>query len=305
MVYSPVYFLDYWNSKILGGSDHSRPSSNTDSRDVYGILERSKSIMEFTHSEENEVRKWLRRYRIQEGEPFVCLLVRDSAYLTHNTLHANSYDYSYHDYRDSGIDSYNDAIKWLVNNGVYVIRMGKEMNKPITIAHPKIIDYAFCAEKSDLLDVWLFANCNLCISTGSGPDMVSDIYRRPLLFLNYIPISNPITWSNAIHAPKHLVSRITGKNLTLIEHIGHAYMHSKEYTHHNIEIIDLTPLEILSAVKESWCRLQGTWVDTYEDNLRHKKVRNIFDKVHGIRGNFIHEKFRISTSFLRQNKNFV
>ncbi|MBT4733354.1 TIGR04372 family glycosyltransferase, partial [Candidatus Woesearchaeota archaeon] len=194
-VHAWVEYVHVWNKYIYGGEKHYRPSSITGSRDIKGLLESNNfGMLKFLEDEEKEAKEWLINKGWNDGEPFVCIQVRDTAYLGSEEFHLN-YDWDYHDYRNSNISTYILAIKWLLEQGVFVLRMGKKVNKKTPFNHPKFVDYPFCSDKSDLLDIWLFANCNLCISTGSGPDAISDIYRRPVVFLNYLPLVDMFSWS--------------------------------------------------------------------------------------------------------------
>ena len=185
--------------------------------------------------------------------------------------------------------------------------MGKTVNKKVSINHPKIIDYPFCPDKNDLLDVWLFANCDLCISTATGPDLISDIYRRPILFLNYLPLIDMFSWSKTLNHPKYLVWKATGESLTLEEHLEYKFHRTEEYEHLGIQIINLSQEDILMTVKESWSRLEGTWVDTRSDEENQKKFWNILvnhrnsSECHG----YIHKEAKISSTFLHNNANFL
>lgn len=307
LVFNFVRYLDYWNVILPGGEIHNRPSTTTSSRDTLGILQKSKGNMSFLSSEDKEAREWMSSYGWKEGDPFVCVLVRDSAYLKNNCVYNHDYDYSYHDYRDCNVDNYIEAMQWLANQGIWVFRMGRQMHKPITISHPKIIDYAFCENQSDLLDIWMFANCNLCISNGSGPDMVSDMYCRPLLFVNYIPIYNIISWSNATHLPKHLIYRKTGKSLTLSEHIKHSYCKSDEYFNAGIEVVELSSIEILHAVQECFQNI----FEEDQDLKKNNEMNNIFwsilleNDISSERHGFIHKGSRVANSFLQNNPNWL
>ena len=305
LTFSWVSHLGRWNRLIPGGKVHYRPSSVTNSRDINGIMEEYNIQFEFLPEEMDKGRLWLKEQGWKEGEPFVCLLVRDSEYLDSDILHSDSYNYEYHSYRDSDIDTYIKAIEWLASKGVWVLRMGKSMKKQISSSHTKIVDYAFCPEKTDLLDIWLFANCDLCISTGSGPDMISDVYRKPLLILNYLPLTHVFSWSNAVHVPKHLIWKETGIHLTWSEYWQHGYLNNEEYKASKIEIVNLTSKEILDSVKERWKSLEedgnNSICDINNKFLKASKEFVNFSELHG----FIHPKARLASTFLRNNPNFL
>ena len=253
-IYQFVENIDYWNKKIPGGKSHILNTSLfLHSRDINGIIEKSFKGFDFLKEEEKEAKRWLTNQGWKEGEPFVCLLVRDKAYLE-SAKHLNAYkqDWDHHNYRNSDISSFEPSIEWLVKQGVWVIRMGKKVSKPLNCKGKRIIDYPFDKNISDLLDIWLFSNCSLCISTLAGADFISDVYRRPLLLINFLPLADLLSWSNSMHVPKNLIWKDSGEELSLKEHFKHSYHHDKEYKEAGIIIEDLTKDEILESVIECW-----------------------------------------------------
>ena len=305
-VYRFVKYLARWNSFIPLGRKHHLKSTYTAQRDIFGVLERSKTKMEFTTKEEATSIKWMKEQGWREGQPFVCLQVRDSEYL--KTIENDAgVNFNYHNYRDSDIDSYVPAMEWLADNGVWVFRMGKVMSKRIASNHKNVIDYAFHQKKSDLLDVWLFAKCDLCITTGTGPDMISDVYRRPLLVINYLPLRIPWSWSNALHYPKVLKWSKSGVKLTLKEYMKHSYMRSDGYSNNGISVTNMKEEEILKVVQECWGRLDNN-KGFSKDELKQQqcfwsacKSTPDFSKYN----NWIHPESGVSMTFLKNHPDFL
>ena len=301
-IYSWTKYLDFWNCFIPGGMVHHRPSTTNGSRDIEGLLERAQTKLKFLPSEDVDGKTWLRAQGWQEGEPFVCLLVRDSAYLNSEPKHSKR-SWEYHKYRESDIETFIPAAKWLAEQGVWVLRMGKTMARQIPMIHPKVIDYAFHPDKSDFLDVWLFANCDLCITTLSGPDMISDVYRKPILAINFLPLLHLWSWSNVLHHPKKICWKDSGKTLSLIEYLDHSYLTSDQYRDNGIDIVDLKPNEITETVQECWHRIEGKWVVSSDEIEQQKQFFGVlrqspeFSKYHG----WIHPESRLSMSFLRNH----
>lgn len=272
-VHSWVKYLDWWNRALPGGSAHERPSSYTGSRDVEGLYARHDVKIPFLPGETTEALAWLRGKGWKDGEPFVCLLVRDSAYLANVLLDGSPEAYeltAYHDYRDSDIDTYIPAIQWLSEQGVWVIRMGKLMRKPLPTGMDHVIDYAFDAEKSDLLDIWLFANCSGCISTGTGPDMVSLAYGVPLLFVNAVPLGGFWSFARNIWVPKPLRWVTSERLLSVREQLLNSSMMGTEFEAAGISIVDLSSEDILASVQEFWQRHIGMWTDAPDDEQRQR-----------------------------------
>ena len=305
-VHSWAWYLYWWNMVIPGGSAHTRPNSYTLSRDVEGLYARYDVQIPFLPSESEEALTWLRNKGWSDGEPFVCLLVRDAEFLANDPMYGTvrqraNLDWSYHNYRDSDIETYLPAVKWLAEQGVWVIRMGKLMAKRIPDGMDHVIDYAFDAGKSDLLDIWLFANCDGCISTATGPDAISAAYGKPLLFVNALPLGISTSWSRSIWVPKTLRWAETGQILSVREHLLNSWLTTNEYDRAGIVIENLSSDEIRSAVQEFWRRYSGSWDEAREDQQKQDDYRNMFlDWPEFSRFNgWLHPEARVGTAWLR------
>jgi putative glycosyltransferase (TIGR04372 family) len=305
-VHDWIKYVDRWNKVLPGGSAQERPSSYTKSRDVEGLWARYDVKIPFLPAESAEATTWLRSKGWKEGEPFVCLLVRDDEYLATDLLHGRgkpraSEGWAYHNYRNSDINTYLPAIQWLAAQGVWVIRMGKLMAKPLPAGMDHVIDYAFDQDKSDLLDIWLFANCTGCISTASGPDQISLIYDRAALFVNATPLSLSISWAPSIWTPKTLRWESTGQNLSVSEYLVNGWLTTSEYDIAGIQIVDLTADEITTAVQEFWQRHSKSWIETEDDQGRQEAYRKIFLEWPGFSNHhgWLHPGARVGAGWLR------
>lgn len=280
------------------------------SRDT-GLISRTDRTMEFTPSEDQSGRAWLKKIGCESGQPFVCLLVRDSEYLSVDRTHSPESSgrpkdfWSYHNYRDSDLASYLEAAEWLADNGFFVLRMGKIMGQKLVSERPNIIDFAFHPDRSDFLDVWLFANCSLCITTGSGPDQIPQIYGRPTLYVNFIPLDHSLTSVPALTAGKALYNS-RGRRLSLEEHLTLNLYRTEDYQEQGVQIRDLSSAEICAVVKEGVQRLNGTWEDDGQDQEMQDTFRSIlshsnFQERYGypLHGYF-HPQARLSTRWVQQ-----
>jgi len=308
-----AFFLYRWNMLIPGGSAHARPSSYTESIHSEGFLARHNVKIPFLPDESEAALAWLRKKGWNDGEPFVCLLVRDAEFLANDPMYGTKrqradLDWSYHNYRDSDIATYLPAMKWLAEQGVWVIRMGKLMQKrlPETIDH--VIDYAFDADKSDLLDIWLFANCTGCVTTSSGPDVVSVVYEKPVLFVNALPLGISVlplgistTWDRSIWVPKTLRWVETGQILSVREHLLNRCLTANDYQKAGIVIENLSSEEISAAVQEFWGRCCGSWTVGTEDQQKQDTYRDMlldwpeFSRLNG----WLQPEVKAGTAWLR------
>ena len=116
------------------------------------------------------------------------------------------------------------------------------------IKSDNIVDYPFI---DDLYDIWLFANCDLVITTGSGPDVISSSYGIPSIFIYYSPLAFAPSWSPCVCSPKCLFWKTNNLQLTLKEYVANTYFKSEEYENAGIYIKGIEPAEILEIVKSS------------------------------------------------------
>ena len=243
------------------------------SRDKNGVIQKSNIRPKFNSHEMEAGYKYLKSKGWKDGEPFICLLVRDNYYLKTVPQEILNYvNVNYHDYRDSDINDFEDGVQWLISQGVWVLRMGKEMKKKIPIKNSMYIDYAFdYKNKSDFLDVWLFAHANATITTLTGIDQLSWIYNKPTLMINMLPLNQAYTWAKVYTSPKKLYHKSNGKELTLSQYINNSYFRSSEYQLQKIEILDLSKDEILSEVKIFWNSVCNNWEFSEEYILNRDK----------------------------------
>ncbi len=144
-------------------------------------LDRCPPHLDFTPEEMARGQALLRDLGVPEGKPYVCLAVRDSAYLK---VTSPERDWSYHNYRDSQIEDYVAMVTWLTGQGFAVLRMGSVVDRALETDDALVIDYATSRFRSDFGDVFLFAHCDFCISTSTGVDSLAMAFRRPMGVVN-------------------------------------------------------------------------------------------------------------------------
>jgi len=192
------------------------------------------------------------------GERWVCLLVRDASYLraSRPPIHP-AVGWSYHDYRDGTVDGYRLAVELLLQEGFWVFRMGKVVSRSLGIEHPRFVDFPYWADRSDLLDVWLFAHCAGCVTTGSGPDTVSRVWRRPILMVNRLPLAELWLGCDVVSVPKSLRWQDSGRPLSLREYVRSDFYQSEAYRAAGIAYEEQSPEMIRDLVSEFLPRLAG------------------------------------------------
>ena len=303
---SPVYRVFYKSNKLLpGSSKHSvLPAQVTrGSRDLDGVTEKAGRTLRFTEVEERIGKEFTRSLGIEKDDKFVCLIVRDSAYLSQ---WGGQEKWSYHNYRDSDIDNYEDIVLKLAEKGYFIFRMGKAVNQRLSCDHQRVFDYANMKEKSDFLDIWLTAKCFFAISTSTGLDDVAVAFRRPVVFVNHLPTGDCRTGSTQfVELFKKLRLKKSQQVIGVKEQIDLGVINcTNQYQFDNlgIEIVDNSASEITAAVMELEKRLTGRWTTQPGDEELQTKF---FDELrtwdrYTLRHGSV--KARVSAEFLRDNK---
>ena len=307
-----LFIVNRFISRFLSGGNHHEIGNNAHGdRDVYNLFDQSKPHINFTYNEEAEGKRLLTQFGLPKDAKFICLVVRDSAYLDRDKEFSLR-DWRYHNYRNGNIENYVLAAEELARRDYYVFRMGAKVEKPIMSSNPKIIDYASSGMRSEFMDIYLGAKCTFCLTTSTGIDGIPHIFRKPLV-LSYIPFGDLRTYNDKdLLITKHHIHKKYKKKLTLSEIFSFNValaLDTKIYEINNIELKENNPEEIKDLVIEMDERLNGSWNETEEDRLLQKKFWSIFNNnikklnlekpIHG------KIKSKFGAKFLRENKNWI
>lgn len=305
-IMSPINWV---NCFLPGGDLHNIGQNTQKDRDVHNLLDKTHPHLKFTDDEEVRGSSELLKMGIPAGSRFVCLIVRDGAYLKHQF---KGWDFNYHDYRDSDIKNYKLMAKSLADRGFYVIRMGAVVRSPMEVNDERIIDYATNGMRTDFMDIYLGAKCSFCISVGTGFDAIPLIFRRPIAYVNMVPIGYLFTFSNKFIAIcKHYIDLDRGCEMTFKEIIasGAAYfLNSSEFKRKNIGLSENTPEEIHDLAMEMADRLDGYWCPQVVDEHLQSKFWEIFPLyAKDEKGVPLHGKIfsRYGAAFLRNHRGWL
>lgn len=284
---------------------------------VYSMFNTRPPQLTFTPEEEEQGRQLLEGLGIDSKSQFVCLNVRDKAYLDKIHPYRNRERWAYHDYRDADIDNYVSAAEYLASQGIYTIRMGFMVEKEFKLNSPYVIDYAN-KYRSDFGDIYLSAKCKFFIGSEGGLITIPWIFNVPVAYSNRIPVTAIAGYHHSnIFLPKKLWLKSEQRFLTFreIHDMGASnWFVSKAYEKAGIEIVENAPEEILGLVREMNERLDGTWATTEEDEALQKRYWEIWPKdLDSYRTSIplavefspvrCHGSYpRISTEFLRRNQ---
>lgn len=302
--------IDRINRLIPGGASHEIGNNTQHDRDVHNLLNRFPPHLQFTFEEEVRGEAGLRKIGIPTEAQFICLAVRDSAYLA---AHLSGGDYSYHNYRDSDVQNYVLAAEELADRGYFVIRMGAKVCTAINSTHPKVIDYATNGMRSDFMDIYLGAKCAYCISVGTGFDAVPLIFRRPIAYVNMVPIGYLFTFREQfLGIFKHHFEAQSNRKLSLAEIFSHDVgfcMTTSDYETKGVDLIENTPEEIRDVAIEMAERLNGTWQAHADDKTLQQRFWEIFpiNAIDACEGRPLHGEIRarFGAAFLRNNPDWL
>jgi len=276
-------------NKMFKGWEKHDTCSITWDRDPANLNEKYPPHFSFTADEEARGRHGTASLGIPMGHKWVCLIVRDGAYLP---------GLSYHSYRDSDIDTYGDAALLLARLGYYVVRMGAKVAKPFTVKHPRIIDYAMNGKRTDFLSIYLAAKCTFCITSSTGLDAVCEAFKRPMCFVNFAPVEHLRTYiPQSIAIWKH--HEKDGKRMSIEEiHKADAgqFQQAQEFENAEIKLVDNTPQEIADVVHEMVEMIGGVYVPAKQDKFWGDWPRSL-DSTYGfpLHGEI---RMRIGSNFL-------
>lgn len=272
--------------------------------DTHGFLKKiSQPHLSFTKKETEIAKKILEQLGMPNQVPFICLIVRDSAYL--NIQYPDN-DWRYHDHRNADIQSYKKVALYFAKKGYYVFRIGKFVNDVFQCEHPNIIDYANHPLRSDFMDVYLPAHCVFTISTCTGLDCVSQIFRKPVLMTNISPVFNEtLMWYPCtLFIPKLLKNRRSKQLLSFSETAKICSgLSSKnilaEFEARDLTLIDNTEDQLLAVAIEMEARVTGKWCETQEQQMLQAQYWEHAKKYRPIFVNDIY--IQIGADFLQKN----
>lgn len=297
-IWPAVRWIDMANRLIPGWEEQEFVVKKYNSRDAAGLFNRTSPHLYFTKKEQKAGDRQLRKLGLCEDDSFVCFASRDSAYL--EKIYPCR-DWRYHDHRNASIANYIPAALAMVERGYYAVRMGAIVEEAIGSDNPRIIDYANNG-RTEFLDIYISSKCKFFITSSIGLLAVPKIFRRPIAFVNYIPIGYLHTGGKSdLTIFKKLWLKKEKKFLTFremyefgIEREGKG----EKYKEYGIEIMENTPEEITALAIEMDERLKGTWRPQEKDEVLQRRFWEVFKPLDE---NQIMVS-RIGAEYLRQNE---
>jgi putative glycosyltransferase (TIGR04372 family) len=154
--------------------------------------------------------------------------------------------------RDASLENYIPAMRYVIENGGYVVRLGDASLPPLP-AMDRVIDLAYRDDYSPELDIAFVAKSRFSVCVNSGPAYVAGLFDRPALMTNWPNLGN-IPWYRKYRLlPRHAHWIKTGQELSLFDRCGPEFGHSESHLGtepKGVIFSENTAEEILEAVKE-------------------------------------------------------
>ena len=270
---------------------------------IYGpnnALDKCPPHLSFTNQEVLRAQKDLSVMGVDPTQPFVCLVVRDGGhYASRGESESSGYQLLNYDISDFEL-----AARVLADNGYQVIRMGAGSEKPLSLQHPKVFDYAKSKYRSAFLDIFIAGNCSFAISTQTGPDCVSLAFRRPVCYIDIARYSQFFLGTNiAYWNPTTLMKNGSRMTLKQIMDDGVALLKDPDdFERNGIESVRSTP----EMIRDLVIGYQEMFERGFSLSVEEKNIANRANEIieNGM-GEFAQNKFgkvtaQLNPVFLRQ-----
>ena len=225
----------YYSSKIFG-------HNNGFLKKIFPELEKNKiEVKPFKLKEETTAKAQpilRKKFGLESNDKFAVFHLREEGY----------FDRPHHAFRNRSVSAYLPAIKWLISQGLKVVRIGNaSMTKIDKITG--LIDLTQ-HELPDEVDIQLLAEADFYFGSSSGPFSVADQFGTPTLIFDELPYS---VRTNSIAHLMKFSHKKTGKIQTVSQInnlMGLDTNAPKPYLLQGLEPIVLDATEILCVTKE-------------------------------------------------------
>ncbi len=314
LIFEPIKFAFYANKYFPNYKEYEYLPAVVENgvRDLKGYIKNTSKHLHFSNEEDVKGQQFIDSISTLNTKKFVCLNIRDSAYLKSKYP---EHDWSRGDYRFSDLNSYKKTIEYLTSQNYLVIRMG-QITEGSFSEIKGFYDYSKSKNKSEFLDIWLMANCNFAISTSSGLDSICNIFRRPIAFVNSLPLSHIPEWNpKIVFTPKTILERNTNRKLSLSEVIKKDLVGYRDDTDYvdifdkqNCTYVNNKEDEILETVKELIENIDADWSRSKKTTEDQAQFWSIFQKWEGFDKNFNINDFpevgSISNTYIDKNRDW-
>jgi putative glycosyltransferase (TIGR04372 family) len=241
---------------------------------TYGERFGTEQVLWLTPDHEAHGREVMKRFGLSKDDWWVSIHAREAASQSDHIA----------PFRDSDIGTYCDAVDSILDRGGWVIRTGDPKMSHLSdkmseqARHPRVIDYVHTDEYSDLMSIFLLAECRFFIGTSAGPQGGLTNFGRPTVSVNCTPmgIGGPSKYD--LFIPKHPLHWEEDRLLNFSEALDVTYRTRQRSLYReqlNIRLVDNSPEQIRDVVNEMLDRMDGTLEYTKQDAGRQSRFQQL------------------------------
>lgn len=265
----------------------------------YRELNEARSSLSFTPEEDARGRRGLERMGIGPRDWFVCFHDRSSDYLKGR---APARDWSYHDFRDTSIENFVPAARYVAEQGGFAVRVGASAGRPLPAVarHPRVLDYAR-EFRDDFMDIYLLARCRFMIASDAGLAQVATAFDVPVVNTNVPCLDWASFRSPDLFIHKKFRDERSGAVLSfrrILDRGIERLLRGELLAAQGVRLVENTPEEILGAAREMHERLEGRHRADPEDEALQDAYRALFEPRHVCFG----YRSRAGAEYLRANR---
>lgn len=239
----------------------------------------------------------LERLGLPQGARFVCVHSREGGY--------SPSDEHWHEFRNSHIETYLEAVRLLRERGVYTVRMGDPSMRRLPPIEG-MVDYAHSDARADWMDVFLCGRCEFFLGNSSGLFFVSKAFGRPVALANMAPLSSVLATggSTDLGIPKLLRNRATGELMKFQEIFDSPianFRFAEQFARQGLDVVDNSSEEIRDLALEMLDRLERRMTYSQSDEDAQTRFKKMMRPGHSTYGS----ASRIGREFLRKHAHLL
>ena len=252
-------------------------------------------LLQLTNEDHERARPLLARLGMPPDRMHVCVHARESGYHKESGINSQAH-------RNADILSFVPAIRFLVDQGFTVIRMGDPTMRPLP-PMDGVIDYCHHPARDPWLDIYLVASAQFFVGCTSGLVMVAHVFGTPTALSHFVPpCARPYT-KRDVFLPRLYWSEQEGRVLSFEESLTPPLATTFYYDRirsRGIRALDPTDDEIVALAAEIYERWRGTVSYTPDDDRRQARYNALNSRVPWFGSNG-----RVGREFLRSHADLL
>jgi putative glycosyltransferase (TIGR04372 family) len=182
---------------------------------------------------------------------------------------------AYHDYRNARLESFEPLLRYLLDEGYWVIRLGDKASPGMPIAHARLVDLPKLPDYQDFLDVVVADRSEFGVMCDSGPEAIFRILGKPILRANCAATHHVWLGRDDLLLLKNYrdlkENRLLGYREILDRGLS-CVVATRDLEKHQVEIMENTPDELLAAGIEMVGRMAGRGPDDSPSQDRFRAI---------------------------------